>query len=131
MKIVLKMNVKRARLLCLALEAFARTGMLQFRMMFEQISGYMFPLDMVDTFQDMTENIIEHKCKMDPLRCKHDVHDAAWDAYQWLRRELAWMDAGKNWRTDPRDFQSQLEVYYDEPFRTLISDSEDFEITLE
>ena len=46
----------------------------------------------------------------------------AWDAYQWLRREIAWNRHGKDWRVDNRDWtggaNSMIGVSYDEPMKT-------------
>lgn len=49
----------------------------------------------------------------------------AWDAYQYLRREISWHRDGKDWRKDKRDWNKMVQVIYDEPMHA--SDSGPFE----
>lgn len=130
MKIVLKMDLKRAKLISAALEAFARTGMFQFDMVLERLSNYSFPKDMIKLIENIATNTVSNKCNIDPEKCRQDIHNAAWDAYQWLRREIAWHEFGKDWRKDKRDWSEQLEVIYDAPLRTF-SNGGDFETFIE
>lgn len=40
----------------------------------------------------------------------------AYDAYQYLRREVSWHRQGKDWRKDVRDWKTQNGRSYDSPF---------------
>ena len=117
------MSRERAILLSRALEIVARTGMMQFRDLLELLC----PKIKWDE-SDQIEYYLKHKLtelngaqnsaisnKNVPEQCQ-----IAWDAYQHLRREIAWFDAGKDWRKDERVWSgpdSMMKVNFDEPMK--------------
>ena len=121
MKIKLIMDEKRAVLLMQACETLARLGMSQFK----ELAELMSPMISWDEKTEI-ERYLKEKLTPDlsqgafnsmhsqrvPEQCQ-----VAWDAYQHLRREVSWHGAGKDWRTDQRDWKAMTGVHYDEPFK--------------
>jgi len=122
MKIKLEMDRERAICLMRACEVMARIGMGQFGEMVE----FLNPEKTWDERQAI-ERYLKEKLSSDlsphgynSMHSKKVPEDCqvAWDAYQHIRREIAWYDKGLNWRTDHRDFtKDMMGVNFDEPFK--------------
>jgi len=103
MKIALIMDLKRAEYLSRALECFARIGSGQFADMVET-------LDPKATWDKRHSIEATLKAELTPELAYNESRGVgnklipkecavSWDAYQALRREVAWMRDGKDWRT--------------------------------
>jgi len=120
MKIKLVMDEKTASILSRACEMIARCGMGQFKDLFEMLSPEMHWDDLVALENRLKEKLIPNLSPFSYnsiLSSKVSVESKiAWSAYQHLRRELAYMRDGKDWRVDKREFTMMMTVDYDEPF---------------
>jgi hypothetical protein len=120
MKIKLVMDEEMAQQLTLMLETIARCGINQF----DNLIRLKMPGIDYDTIK-VKEGVIRHllstcEGQANPSITSSNVNDGfrmAWDAYQHLRRELAWYQKGKDWRINARDSTMTL-VNYDAPFKT-------------
>jgi len=121
MKIKLEMDRDRAIKLMQACEIIARIGMGQFKDMVELLKPEASWDECV-----VIENYLKAALKpsltqnsydsMSSVKCPESTQ-VAWDAYQHIRREISWRDAGKDWRVDPRNFREMGGVNFDEPFK--------------
>ncbi len=121
MKISLTMTKEQAEHLSRALEIISRIGMGQFKDMIDfldpwktydkkvELEDYLkseiFPELQRNSYWGIYSPEVKEECKI------------ACDVYQHLRRELAWLDTGKNWRTDDRDWHTQMGVSFNEPMK--------------
>ena len=122
MKIKLEMDRERAILLMRACEIIARIGMSQFKDMVELFSPEDYTWDKALEIElylkekltpELTRNAFNSISSLKvPEACQ-----VAWDAYQHIRREIAWFDSGKDFRKDQRDWNKQMGVNFDEPFK--------------
>jgi len=118
--VTLKMDFDRACNLMRALETFARVGMFQFKDMFDLLKP---EIDWNEA--DELERLLKARLDMSVNSYKGIRHtpeecQVAWDAYQWLRREISWNGVGKDWRKDKRDWTSEnsmMGVCFDDPFK--------------
>jgi hypothetical protein len=120
-KITLTMDFKRAYSLMSALEFTARMGMGQFK----EIVDFM-GLDI-----DWEKGIEIEKYLKEKLRPELSINSydgisskkvplnaqIAWEAYQHIRREIAWNRIGKDWRKDKRDWNNMMSVSFDDPMK--------------
>lgn len=121
MKIKLEMDRDRAIMLMQACETIARIGMGQFKAMVELlkpdaswdeslgIENYLKSILKPELTSQSFDAVRSVKCP--------EASQVAWDAYQHIRREIAWRDVGKDWRVDQRVFSEMWGVNYDEPFK--------------
>jgi len=125
MKIKLEMNEKQAAVLSRALETLARIGMFQFDMMLELFNP-MVSWDDKNLITKYLKSAIpsanNHSQGITNIETPEECQ-IAWDAYQHIRRELAWASVGKNWRKDTRTWGSSMAkdnmigVHFDEPMK--------------
>ena len=103
-------------------ETVARIGMVQIAVLFQTLVPHMPFADARDLEIEVRRSLgipLSHGSYYGILQnevpgfCK-----TCWDAYQYLRREVAWYNAGKDWRTDERDWGTMMFVSFDEPFRS-------------
>lgn len=120
--ITLTMSIERAQLLSRAMETIARVGMCQF--------ADMVSLMRPDMNYDQTHEIERYlKDKIRPSLGPHSYNgiamktevpiecQVAWEAYQYLRRELSWDRVGKDFRKDQRDWSIMCGVSFDDPMK--------------
>lgn len=121
-KITLEMNREQAIHLMRACETMARIGMGQFMVMVDllvplrdyddakEIERYLkskiFPEMSLQGYHGIRQDQVNESCQV------------AWDAYQHLRREVSWLDDGKDWRTEARDWKTMMGVNYDNPMKS-------------
>jgi hypothetical protein len=123
MRIKLSMDRDRAIMLMHACECMARIGMQQFKSLVELLSPDMSYEDGLEIEKYLKEKL--SKLPMNGYNAVRSVKvptecQVAWDAYQWLRREISWQDRGMDWRKDKREWNgpdSMMGVNYDEPFK--------------
>lgn len=121
-KIKLEMTLEQAKYLSRACELVARFGMGQFKDMFETINDKLSWDDLVPL-----ENLVKEKLypglspqsyhAMHSNKCPEECR-IAWDAYQYIRREIAWNSKGMDWRKDERICGEMMQVNYDDPMNT-------------
>ncbi len=116
MEIKLTMDRERAIMLSRALETIARLGICQFA----ELAEMMKPMIGWDDKKEIEKYLME---KLKPGHENSIRNDkvseqcqVAWDAYQHIRREIAWYDVGKDWRTDSPD-SSMAYVTFDTPMK--------------
>ena len=121
MKIKLEMDLERAILLMHACETMARIGMGQFKAMVDLLRPDFNWDQGWDIERFLKERIFP---EMSPqgyngIKCKevNESTQVAWDAYQHIRREISWFDAGKDFRKDQRDWKTMMTVNFDDPMK--------------
>ena len=112
MKIKLEMTREQAIELFRACEIIARCGMYQFSDLISALNPDMCFDDRMKIENDLKSKLPKIE---DTRKCSFRV---AWDAYQVLRREVAWFDVGLDWRKDKRDWSKMMSVWFDEPMKT-------------
>jgi hypothetical protein len=121
MKIKLEMDRERAIMLMRACEIIARIGMGQFKDMVELLRPDMNYDEAADIEFYLKERIFPELSgnafhSMGSIKVAEPTQ-VAWDAYQNIRREISWLDKGKDWRTDERDWHEMMGVNFDEPYK--------------
>ncbi len=126
--IKLIMTEEQAAYLSRALEAFSRTGLGQFKDLFDEIVRYNLSHSLKDELESNLKSILfglEHNSYLGINSEKvTETVRVAFDAYQHLRRELSWKKSGKNWRKDKRT-SDMMQVFYD-PVMKVSKLKEDF-----
>lgn len=134
-KYTLTMTEDQAYAVMYALEAYSRACTGQFDMLlnscgdkFSMDGGYRYTTD--THLKGIVFPELPSNASYGILQASHVAPSArtAWDAYQYLRREIAWHRQGKDWRKDPRDWTQMTGVCYDPPFHA--SDNGKFETSV-
>jgi hypothetical protein len=110
--VTLTMSRELAIHLSQACEVIARCGFGQYKSLVELIAPDKSYEEGIEI-----EKYLRHNIKRDYTDSRKDnlSCEVAWDAYQYLRREIAWSDLGKDYRTDKRDWNTMNGVIYDDP----------------
>jgi len=123
LEIKLVMSRERAIVLYRALEIIARIGMLQFKDMLELLDPKISwdEAEEIEQFLKRRLSVLNKNAyySISSKDVPEESH-VAWEAYQHLRREIAWYDKGKDWRTDERVWtgpDSMVTVNFDEPMK--------------
>jgi hypothetical protein len=118
-QISLVMNYKRAQMLMTALDIISRIGTGRFVEMIKMLDPKINYADALILETELKDRL-HLRLPGDMYRGSHeeqvpDESKIAFEACEHLRRELAWVFLGKDWRKDERDFATMSSKEFDDP----------------
>lgn len=129
-KLQLTIDLEHASQLMIALEAISRFGMVQLDVALDMFNNHhykklgreCFSRDIISWFEKNVKEVLTESgvdVHHDSIKPKETV--VAWDAYQYVRRELSWNHDGLDWRTATPEQKTERcwrGVMYDNPINT-------------